>query len=132
MRIIIAGAGEVGSHLAKMLSNESNDITVIDSDQSRLDALASNTDIVTVTGSSSEIKVLKEAGVADSDLFIAVNPSESQDVNIISAILAKKLGSHKVTARINTEDTSLMRIRTSSRRWVSTCFSIRKKSPPVK
>ena len=67
MRIIIAGAGEVGSHLAKMLSNESNDITVIDSDQSRLDALASNTDIVTVTGSSSEIKVLKEAGVADSD-----------------------------------------------------------------
>ena len=52
MRIIIAGAGEVGSHLAKMLSNESNDITVIDSDQSRLDALASNTDIVTVTGSS--------------------------------------------------------------------------------
>ena len=59
MRIIIAGAGEVGSHLAKMLSNESNDITVIDSDQSRLDALASNTDIVTVTGSSSEIKVLK-------------------------------------------------------------------------
>ena len=104
MRIIIAGAGEVGSHLAKMLSNESNDITVIDSDQSRLDALASNTDIVTVTGSSSEIKVLKEAGVADSDLFIAVNPSESQDVNIISAILAKKLGSHKVTARINTEE----------------------------
>ena len=104
MRIIIAGAGEVGSHLAKMLSNESNDITVIDSDQSRLDALAANTDIVTLAGNSSEIRVLKEAGVADSDLFIAVNPSESQDVNIISAILAKKLGSHKVTARINTEE----------------------------
>ena len=90
--------------MAKMLSNESNDITVIDSDQSRLDALASNTDIVTVTGTSSEIRVLKEAGVADSDLFIAVNPSDSQDVNIISAILAKKLGSRKVTARINTEE----------------------------
>ena len=90
--------------MAKMLSNESNDITVIDSDQSRLDALAANTDIVTVAGNSSEIRVLKEAGVADSDLFIAVNPSESQDVNIISAILAKKLGSHKVTARINTEE----------------------------
>ncbi len=104
MRIIIAGAGEVGSHLAKMLSNESNDITVIDSEQSRLDNLSAIADIVTVCGKSSEIGVLREAGVPDADLFIAVNPSESQDVNIVSAILAKKLGSRKVTARINTEE----------------------------
>ena len=47
MKIIISGAGEVGSHLAKMLSNEANDITVIDSDQGRLEALASNTDVIT-------------------------------------------------------------------------------------
>lgn len=104
MRIVIAGAGEVGSHLAKMLSNESNDITVIDSDQSRLDSLSAVADIVAVNGKSSEIGVLREAGVQDADLFIAVNPSESQDVNIVSAILAKKLGSRKVTARVNTEE----------------------------
>lgn len=104
MRIVIAGAGEVGSHLAKMLSNEANDITVIDSDQSRLDSLSAVADIVTVNGVSSEIGVLREAGVQDADLFIAVNPSESQDVNVVSAILAKKLGSRKVTARINTEE----------------------------
>lgn len=104
MRIVIAGAGEVGSHLAKMLSNESNDITVIDSDQGRLDSLSAIADIVTVNGNSSEIGVLREAGVHEADLFIAVNPSESQDVNIVSAILAKKLGSHKVTARVNTEE----------------------------
>ncbi len=104
MRIIIAGAGEVGSHLAKMLSSESNDITVIDSDQSRLDSLSAIADIVTVNGNSSEIGVLREAGVSEADLFIAVNPSESQDVNIVSAILAKKLGSRKVTARVNTEE----------------------------
>ena len=49
MKIVIAGAGEVGSHLAKMLSNESNNITVLDSDQERLESLASSTDVITVT-----------------------------------------------------------------------------------
>lgn len=104
MKIIIAGAGEVGSHLAKMLSNEANEITVIDMSQERLEALAVNTDIITVEGNPSAIKVLMEAGAAEADLFIAVNPSDSQDVNIVSAMLAKKLGSKKVTARINNEE----------------------------
>ncbi|MBO5979335.1 MAG: Trk system potassium transporter TrkA [Bacteroidales bacterium] len=104
MKIVIAGAGEVGSHLAKMLSNESNDITVIDMDQKRLDELSANADIVTVEGNPSTIRTLQEARVGDADLFIAVNPSDSQDVNIVSAILAKKLGSKKVTARINNEE----------------------------
>ena len=93
MKIVIAGAGEVGSHLAKMLSNESNEITVIDSDNERLEALRTNTDVITVEGNPSAIHILQEAGVANADLFIAVNPSESQDVNIVSAMLAKKLGS---------------------------------------
>ena len=104
MKIVIAGAGEVGSHLAKMLSNEANDITVIDERQERLDALAANTDVVTVEGNPSAIQTLHDAGVAEADLFIAVNPSESQDVNIVSAMLAKKMGSKKVTARINNEE----------------------------
>ena len=104
MKIVIAGAGEVGSHLAKMLTNESNEITVIDSSNERLDALKTNTDVITVEGNPSAIHVLQEAGVANADLFIAVNPSESQDVNIVSAMLAKKLGSKKATARINNEE----------------------------
>lgn len=104
MKIVIAGAGEVGSHLAKMLSNESNDITVVDNDAMRLQSLSANTDIVTVTGNPSSIEVLKEAGCETAELFIAVNPSDSQDVNIVSAILAKRLGSKKVTARINNEE----------------------------
>jgi trk system potassium uptake protein TrkA len=104
MKIVIAGAGEVGSHLAKMLSNESNEITVIDRNSSRLEALRSNTDVVTVEGNPSAIHILQEAGVAHADLFIAVNPSESQDVNVVSAMLAKKLGSKKATARINNEE----------------------------
>jgi len=104
MKIVIAGAGEVGSHLAKMLSNESNDITVIDTDNERLEALKANTDVVTVEGNPSAIHVLNEAGVAHADLFIAVSPSDQQDINIVSAMLAKKLGSKKATARINNEE----------------------------
>ena len=61
MKIVIAGAGEVGSHLAKMLSNESNEITVIDMNNDRLEALRSNTDVITVEGNPSAIKVLQEA-----------------------------------------------------------------------
>ena len=104
MKIVIAGAGEVGSHLAKMLSNEANEITVIDSSQTRLNNLSANTDVITVEGNPSAIKTLMDAGADKADLFIAVNPSESQDVNIVSAMLAKKLGSKKVTARINNEE----------------------------
>ena len=61
MKIVIAGAGEVGSHLAKMLNNESNEITVIDSNQARLDALSANTDVIAVEGNPSDIHILKEA-----------------------------------------------------------------------
>lgn len=104
MKIVIAGAGEVGSHLAKMLSVEANDITVIDSRQERLDALSASTDVITVVGNPSAIDVLQDAGVANADLFIAVYPSDSQDVNIVSAMLAKKLGSKKATARIDNEE----------------------------
>ncbi|MCD8313676.1 MAG: Trk system potassium transporter TrkA, partial [Bacteroidales bacterium] len=104
MKIIITGAGEVGSHLAKMLSNESNDITVIDHDAARLDALAAGADVITVLGSPSSIEVLKEAGCEDADLFIAVVPFEPQEVNIVSAMLAKRLGSKKVTARVDNEE----------------------------
>ena len=104
MKIVIAGAGEVGSHLAKMLSGEANDITVIDLRQERLDVLSATTDVITVYGNPSAINVLQEAGVASADLFIAVYPSDSQDVNIVSAMLAKKLGSKKATARIDNEE----------------------------
>ena len=104
MKIVIAGAGEVGSHLAKMLNNEANEVTVIDQRRERLDNVTASTDVITVEGNPSAIKVLREAGVHYADLFIAVNPSDSQDVNIVSAMLAKQLGSKKVTARINNEE----------------------------
>jgi len=103
MKIIIEGAGQVGSHLAKMLSQESNDLTVIDEDSERIRKLASAADVVTVQGPPSSINLLREAGCAGADLFIAVNPFQSQSVNIVSALLAKKLGSKRVIARIDDE-----------------------------
>lgn len=104
MKIIIEGAGEIGSHLAKMLSNQANDITVIDADETKLSKLASMSDVSTIQGPSSSIKMLKEAGAAKADLFIAVNPFTSQDVNVVSALLAKKLGCRKVCARVDNEE----------------------------
>ena len=92
MKIVIVGAGEVGSHLAKMLSQEWNDITVIDSNVERLARLNTIVDVVTIEGSPSSIKVMKEAEVQHADLFISVVPFVPQDVNIVSALLAKNLG----------------------------------------
>jgi len=104
MKIIIAGAGEVGSHLAKMLSRESNDLTIIDGDEEHLNKLAEVADIITVLGKPTSIATLEQAGVSKADLFIAVSPAQEQDVNIISALLAKKMGAKKVTARINNDE----------------------------
>lgn len=90
--------------MAKMLSTESNDLTIIDSHESNLNKLAQIADVVTVLGSPTSISTLEQAGVPNADLFIAVSPAHDQDVNLISALLAKKMGSKKVTARINNDE----------------------------
>ncbi len=104
MKIVIQGAGEVGSHLAKMLSLEANDITVIDDDPQRLAKLGAIADVITIEGAPSSLRVMREADVQNSDLFISVVPFVPQDVNIVSALLAKNLGAKKVTARIDDND----------------------------
>lgn len=104
MKIVIAGAGQVGSHLAKMLSADSHDVTVIDSDSQRLSELLETTDVVSVEGSTCSVDNLRKAGVPRADLFVAVNPSSDQNVNLVSAMLAKSLGCKRVTARVNYEE----------------------------
>ena len=104
MRIVIVGAGEVGSHLAKMLSSEGSEITVVDRDPQRLARVVTIADVATVQGSPTSIGVLREAGVPGADLFVAVYPAAIQEINIVSAILAKNLGAKKVTVRINDEE----------------------------
>lgn len=102
MRIIIAGAGEVGTHLAKMLSNENHEIILIDPDDERLKPIESTLDVLTFHGSSTSINILKDALQKKTDLFIAVTHSE--DTNIISSLLAKKFGALKTVARIDNLD----------------------------
>ena len=87
-----------------MLSNESNEITVIDPDPERIRSLSQTADVATILGGPSSIPDLKEAGATSADLFIAVNPLQPQSVNIVSALLAKKLGTRRVVARVDDED----------------------------
>ena len=102
MNIIIAGSGEVGSHLAKLLSHESQEITLIDSDKENLSFPNSHLDIKVIHGDCSSISILREAEVSSADLFIAVTALQS--INLTSCFLAKQLGAKKTIARIsNTE-----------------------------
>ena len=99
MKIIIAGAGAVGTHLAKLLSREKQDIILLDDNEERLSTLSSNFDLMTVIESPTSIKGLKEVGAGEADLFIAVTPDESR--NMTACILANKLGAQKTVARID-------------------------------
>lgn len=99
MKIIIAGAGEVGTHLAKMLSNEDQDIILIDSDQRRLDIIDANYNLMTWNGSASSLETMRDMGISDTDLYIAVTPYETR--NITACAIAKKLGAAKTVARID-------------------------------
>lgn len=102
MKIIIVGAGEVGTHLAKMLSNEDQDIILLDNDQERLDIIDSNYNLMTWNGSSSSFRTLRDIGVQDCDLYIAVTPYETR--NLTSCGIARKLGATKTVARIDSDE----------------------------
>jgi trk system potassium uptake protein len=102
MKIIIAGAGEVGTHLAKMLSTENHDIIVIDPDAIKLQYINNHFDILTIKGSAASIEILKEADIHKADLFVAVTPTE--ELNIIASILGKKLGAKMTISRIDNQE----------------------------
>ncbi|MCI6119344.1 MAG: Trk system potassium transporter TrkA [Prevotella sp.] len=99
MKIIIAGAGAVGTHLAKLLSREHQECTLMDPDPSRLEGLDNDYDIMTMTGSPTSIKDLENAGTKDADLFVGVTPDESRNMN--ACILAHAIGAKKTVARID-------------------------------
>lgn len=102
MKIVIAGAGEVGSHLAKLLSTEEQDIMLVDSNAERLAMLDANYNLMTVAGNPTSFATLREAGVSSCDLFIAVTPYESN--NIVACSIAKNLGATTTVARIDSYD----------------------------
>ncbi len=99
MKIIIAGDGEVGFHLAKLLTDEHHDITVVDPHSELLKMVESNSDLMTIAGDSTCISVLERASVKRADLLISVVHDEN--VNLMTCIIGKKLGARKTIARIN-------------------------------
>ncbi|MDL2266209.1 Trk system potassium transporter TrkA [Parabacteroides sp. OttesenSCG-928-G21] len=100
MKIIIAGAGEVGTYLARMLSREKMDIILMDPNEERLDfSNTSSMEILPVVGNPTSLVDLDEAGIKDADLFVSVTPEET--MNITACVLAHSLGARKTVARIN-------------------------------
>ena len=102
MKIIIAGAGDMGTHLAKMLSGNGHEITVVDVDSKALAEIDSLVDVVTVEGDTTQFSVLRKSGVRKCDLFIAVRSVEND--NILSAVVAKQMGAKKAIARVDSSE----------------------------
>jgi trk system potassium uptake protein len=99
MKIIIAGDGEVGFHIAKLLSDEHHYITVVDPQRDLLEMVESQMDVMTITGDSTSVSILETAGAATADLLISVLHDEK--TNILTSVLGKKLGVKRTICRIN-------------------------------
>ena len=99
MKIIIAGAYAIGTHLARLLSRSREDITLIDESDERLASIGSDYDLLALNGQATSPRILRQAGVDGADLFIAVTPLET--TNITAAILAKKLGAKRTVAKVD-------------------------------
>ena len=102
MKIIIAGAGDVGFHLAKLLSYESQDTYVIDFDGDKLNYINNHLDVITKKGDATSVKLLKEIGIDKADLLLAV--TESQNTNFTISVIGKALGVKKTIARIKNQE----------------------------
>ncbi|GJM62142.1 Trk system potassium transporter TrkA [Persicobacter diffluens] len=102
MHIVIAGAGEVGFHLAKQLAHEQKDIVIVDTDKERLNYVSNQLDVAVIEGNSIYYDVLREAEIAKADLLIAVTPAE--ETNLATCMIGKKLGAQRTVARINNVD----------------------------
>ena len=99
MKIIIAGAGEVGSYIAHMLATEDQDTYLIDNNKKRLNKVQQHNDIIGIEGDAKDVAVLIESGVKSCDLLIAATSSE--ETNLLICILGKKLGAKKTISRIS-------------------------------
>lgn len=110
MKIIIAGAGEVGFHLAKMLTNEAQDLYIIDQSGERLHYVQNHIDVIGIKGDATSLGVLKDAKISSCDLLIAATSVE--EINMLICMIGKKLGAKKTIARLTNYETSLNELET--------------------
>lgn len=102
MNIIIAGSGEVGFHLSKLLAQESHSIVIVDHEEKPLEKAGNSLDVSVIKGDASSLKTLEMAGAKKADLLIAV--TSSQQANILTCIMGKNLGVKKCIARITNSE----------------------------
>lgn len=104
MKILIAGAGEVGFELSKVLSEEHHDVTVMDERQKCLQRVIENLDVLTVEGNATSPNALVEGGAKEADMMVAVTSVD--EVNIIACMMAKRLGVKTAIARVRNDELS--------------------------
>ena len=104
MKIVIIGAGKVGYTLAKYLENESDDVTIVDNNIEVLNNITEQLDVMGVKGSGTSIKILHEVGIEKADVLISV--TNSDEINMLCSLAAKKLGVKYTVARIRTPEYS--------------------------
>ena len=99
MKIVISGAYAIGTHLAKLLSRNNEDTVLIDDDEERLSSITSDHDLLTICADPSRISTMQDADVKNADLYIAVTPDQSLNIN--TCIMAKALGAKRTVAKID-------------------------------
>ncbi|NLJ60954.1 MAG: Trk system potassium transporter TrkA [Firmicutes bacterium] len=98
MTVVIVGAGKTGFQIAKMLAEARHSVVVIDSREEALVEVRENLDVMTIHGNGASGRVLEDASLRNSDLFVAV--TDSDEVNMVACVTAKRLGVKKTVARI--------------------------------
>ena len=98
MRIVIAGCGKIGQSMIHSLVSEGHEIVVIDSDREVIDCVTTNYDVMGICSQATSCKALTEANVGSAELFIAA--ADSDDINMLSCFLAKRMGAKHTVARI--------------------------------
>ena len=102
MRIVICGAGEVGSHAAEVLDRAGHGVTIIDTDVARLSLLEDSIDVRTVLGNCTRAEVLREGGVENADMLVSATSQD--EVNLLASTLAMRLGAKQTIARVHEYD----------------------------
>ncbi len=105
MRAIVVGAGDVGYDVAQMLSRQRHDVTVIDTDQSKIEHVRDTLDVMAIHGSGTSAETLMQARILDADLVVAV--TDVDEVNIIASMLAERFG------KSSDDTTTIARVRSS-------------------
>lgn len=113
MKIVLVGGGKVGTALARQLSEEGHNVTVIDTNKARVEHIGESYDVMSILGNGSSITTLSEAGVEEADVFIAVTGSD--ELNLLCCMFAKKAGHCHAIARVRNPSYSHERTSSKSR-----------------